>query len=238
MIVTACNIFDKAKDLLPHYFNHYSNMGINKFFFGIYGEENSHLWDEVRKFGSGLDISIYKMESIDGFVTKDAEFKTKIGKSFDGWIIPTDLDEFHTVQGYATFQQLQQKCEEENVDYISSTFVDHIRQDNTIPRNIEENISIWKQFPKTALITQNILEGCCKKICMVKSGIELFAGHHILNPNYKKLSIEAETHHFKWWGNLKEREQKKLNIYTKYGLLWKTENEKLINYLNISGSFF
>lgn len=247
MIVTACNIFGRAKDLLPHYFKHYSGLGIDRFYFGVHGEENSHIWEELRYFGKGLDVRISKMPTDKPFdCGLDAEFKTQIGNSIDGWIVPTDLDEFHTVDGYSDFHQLAKDCESENADYVFSHFLDRIAADGSIPLTIDPAISIWEQFPRMEHISATILgeRVNTNKLCLSKAGIPFRIGHHhagLENTEamYKQFSKVGVTHHFKWFGELKKRELDKLAANTPYKFYfsndWTLEHMRLINYVESHG---
>lgn len=245
MIVTACNIFGRAKELLPHYFKHYSGLGIDRFYFGVYGEENSHIWEEIRYFGKGLDVRISKMPTDKPFdVGLDAEFKTEIGNSIDGWIVPTDLDEFHAVDGYSDFHQLAKDCESENADYVSSSFLDHITPDGSIPLTIDPTISIWEQFPRMERISATIFgdRSNTNKLCLSKTGIPFLKGHHFINGYYTQFSKVGVTHHFKWFGELKQRELIKLAANTPYKSQipdycydWTLEHMRLINHIESHG---
>ena len=236
MIVTACNIFDKAKDLLPHYFNHYAKMGVERFYFGIYGPPETHLWNEVREIGKGMDIQILPVQCNVGFdVGCDGDFKTKISKMVEGWVIPTDLDEFHTIEGYTSFPTLCQDCETEGAEYVWSKIWDRTTKDWSIPPSIDPVTSIWEQFPCTCHLTNKVVQGYCRKLCMVKAGMNIYGGHHRVYGPSKQFSKEAVTYHFKWFGQLLEREKRKLEIYTKFDFKWRGENERLIKHLEEHG---
>ena len=239
MIAVICNLINTpVNDLLPHYFKHYSNLGINKFYFGIYGPKNSSLWDEVRDYGKGLDVSLIKMECATEFnPMTDADFKNQIGQSINGWIIPTDGDEFHMIEGYDSFQKLREDCEAEGANFVWRSIVDRITADGSIPLNIDPNRSIWEQFPNKCHITRTIADACGIKTSMFKSGLTICTGHHIVtNTNKKEFSKGGETHHFKWWGKLKEKEQKKVEIVKQLDYPYIEENKRVIKHLETFNS--
>ena len=233
MIAAACNMFYTTKDLLPHYFKHYSNLEVDKFYFGIYGPENSPLWDEVRDYGKGLNITISKM--YDDVFNPDCDtiFKIKIGQSINGWIVPTDPDELHTIEGYTSFQKLREDCEAEGADNVWGKIIDRITADGSIPLNIDPNQSIWEQFPRRCNLTETLVHACDVKISMFKSGLTLCTGHHVMtSPNPKGFSKASETHHFKWWGKLKEKEKTKLEALTQWNFPYTHENKRILEYLD------
>ena len=234
MIVTSCVIYERAKDLLPHYYKHYANLGVDKFCFGIFGDEKCHLWQEVKEFGEGLDVEISQIGNeypFDMFL--EGDFITRIRDSMKttDWLVPTDLDEFHVVEGYNTFQQLQKDCEDEKADYVWSVTFDRVRADGAIPPSIDSSVPIWEQFPQMCRLTDTIAKAYCRKLCMVRQNILVSGGHHMVDKGYKKFSKEGITHHFKWFGDLHSRETTKVKNFETQNYKWIDENRRVIHFL-------
>lgn len=233
-MIVICHIYESVTDLLPHFLKHYSSWGATKFYFGVYRGESNPVWNEIKEIGRGIDIELYHAGDKTLDCAIEGDFKNYIMSKLkkDEWIIPTDLDEFHTIDGFTSFQQLQDACELENADYVWSKFVDHIRPDGEIPMHIDPDISIWEQFPKKCNISHTIAKAYCRKLCMVKQSIPLKGGHHEVDPGHTAFSKEANTHHFKWFGPLYDKEMEKLITYCKQKRPWLAEQARLLEFLN------
>jgi hypothetical protein len=240
MIVTACGIYSRAKDLLPHYYKHYASMGVDRFYFGIYGDKNSHLWEEVKEFGHGKDIVVFQA-SEDSILEMEVERKiqdqVRSMLHETDWFVPTDLDELHAIEGYSSFQQLQKDCESENADYVWAATCDRITADGTVPPSIDPSISIWEQFPRNCNLTSHVVWGCFTKIMMARSVVTIYAGHHEAYPTgkYKEFSKRGITYHFKWFGDLRGREVAKVNDFAQRNYQWIDENKRVIEFLDSHG---
>jgi hypothetical protein len=248
MIATICCISDRPDDLLPHYFQHYANMEIDRFYFGLYGEENGKLWDIVRHYGRGLDLQLYKISTALFFDSPmECNFKNQIIKDIhqqnqNNWYVPTDLDEFVTVDGYSTFPQLSNACISENADFVASELLDRITTDGTLPSNILSDKTIWDQFPRTGKITTDILGNnvYISKVALAKSSIPIRNGHHYpgyhgTEGSYKPFSMRGNTHHFKWFGALSSRELLKYDSAVASKFVWAWENSKLSEHIEAHG---
>jgi hypothetical protein len=234
MITVIGNIYKNVKNLLPHFLNHYSDWGVDKFCFGVYNGKLNPVWNEILDIGKGLNIELFKSGDEELNINIEEQFKNQIRLTLqpNDWFIPIDLDEFHTVEGYTNFQQLQQECESENAIYILSHLCDRITENGIIPMEINPNISIWEQFPKSCNITETIVQAWTQKICMAKQSVYISGGHHRVDDTCKQFSKQAITYHFKWFGPLYEKEQEKLFTYTNQKRPWVSEQLKLLEFLN------
>lgn len=229
----VCHIYKSVKDLLPHFYKHYHKWGVNRFCFGVYGGSNNPVWDEILALGQGLNIERFHSGNTELNVDLEGDFKNQIrtGLKKDDWLIPTDLDEFHTVEGYTTFQEVQKDCEAEGAEYVPSSLFDRIKPDGSIPLSIDSNLDIWEQFPMTCRISDTIAKAYCRKLCMVQPHVVIAGGHHDVKAQYKKFSKMAVTYHFKWFGNLYQKEMEKFNLYTAQKRKFTNEQHLVLEFL-------
>ena len=238
-MLVICHIYHTVENLLPHFYKHYSERGIDRFCFGVYDGKKNPVWNTIEKMGKGLNVELhhYGDGGIDAAI--EGNFKEKIRNTLapNEWFIPADLDEFHTVDGYNTFQQLQEDCEAEDADHVMSRFCDHTTEDGSLLPKLDPNVPIWNQMSRTCNLSEQVLKACCTKFCMVKQNVRVEGGHHgiVDKDHHKRFSKWGVTHHFKWFGNLYEREKHKLSVHIQKGCVWRAEHIRLLAYLNAHG---
>ena len=236
-MIVICNIYKSVDDLLPHFYKHYVSLGVTDFAFGIFDGESNPAWNRVSEL-SFFGLTIHKTSSYQGIIDSQKEKESWIGlvekfvKPFHDWYIIADLDEFHTIHSM-TFPQAAKYCEDNNYDYVSSKLVDRIRSDKIIPETINPNVSIFQQFSEETDITSMILGACLDKVSLVKKDILPELGHHKCSGGISDL--KCTTYHFKWFGNLKEKEKEKFKAYKKQGYTHYIENHHTIEMLQMNG---
>lgn len=249
MISAICCISDRPDDLLPHFFKHYVSMGVERFYFGIYGAENNDIWRSVQRYAGDLDVRLTRLNTalfFDSVVER--KYKTEISAELhhplykNSWYVPVDLDEFHTMDGYGSFQHLAEDVQAEGADYVNAWMYDRIASDGSIPAAIRPDISIWEQFPYAEQLSVKILEGksCASKVMLAKTPIPVRLGHHApghmgTEDLYKKFSTDGTTHHFKWFGNAASRERFKYDANNVYNYTWTWEHLRLIDHIAARG---
>jgi hypothetical protein len=213
-MIVLCNIYKPDIDLVPHFLEHYSRYGIRRFAIGICDGKSNPMWDYLDRF-KDLEIIKHPFQYGGGFdVPKDTQVSNDLRLAYVGeteWYLPTDLDEFHYFPGVKTFQEVQEMATAADTDYVEGHFTDRITIDGTFPLHIDPNVSIWHQFPKSCYVTKTIMGSGCDKIIMARQPKEIITGHHVCRG--KRFSKRGATFHFKWWGNLYRKEQKKLLQY-------------------------
>lgn len=224
-------------------------MGVNRFYFGIYGPENNDIWRSVQRYASDLDVRLTKLNTTHFFDSVvEWAYKTEISAQLhhplykNSWYVPVDLDEFHTMEGYNSFQHLAEDVLAENADYANAWMFDRIASDGSIPATIRPDISIWEQFPHAEQLCVKILEGksCMSKVILAKTPIPVRLGHHFpgsvgTEDLYKKFSTDGITHHFKWFGNAASRERFKYDANNVYNYEWTWEHLRLIEHIEAHG---
>jgi hypothetical protein len=239
-MVVICNIYKSVNDLLPHFLDHYFSYGVSQFSFGIHGGQSNPVWNEIH---TRLPISISLFKSYDGDIDgrREGEGLNMLRINAPSpWVIPADLDEFH-IPPFLNFKRLIEECEKEHADYVSSTLIDRISEDGTIPPSISSD-PINKQFPQHVDITGKILGASKVKICLSRQKFPINNGHHYLGEGSQSgiegtnpFSSEAVTNHYKWFGDLYAKELEKFKSYKSKGLSYHSENQKLMEYLTKHG---
>ncbi len=235
MICVIVNIYKDCKDLLPHFYKHYSSLGVDRFYVGIYGA-NTH-WEWIKKISNDYDVIMIKTgdNEFDDNIDQDFINNTQKSLNKDDWYIPADLDEFHVFPGYSSFSDVIKDCKQTNSDYAITKFADHITSDGTIPSSIDPNISIWEQFPiSTRKISIRLVKTFFIKVALAKQDVKILRGHHMVeNKQWKQFDEIGKTHHFKWFGNLRERETNKLLIRIYKNETYLCEPARILEHLNL-----
>lgn len=243
-IVVICSIHTNI-ELLPHFIHHYKSVGVTKFILGIWRGENNPVWNQILKYD---DDTIHLVKSYDDELSEPLEtrFADETRQTYlnqDDWYVPTDLDEFHVWPNHKNVQLLIEDLNKSNSDFVWGKMIDRITNDGSIPLHITEVPSIWDQFPKNCELSSKMLLACNKKVSLAKQKLKIIAGHHYIedadsegfSPTSNKFQTNSVTYHFKWFGNLLEKEEKKMIHYKSLGFNYYTENERLIDIINENG---
>ena len=217
---------------MPHFYKHYHELGVVRFAFGISGGKHNPSWDGVQDYNTH-GAKVFLTETYTGSLNEKLEgvFINQTRLRFNEWYIPTDLDEFHYIKGFESFEKIKEQCTREGALFAETLFEDRITEDGHIPPNILPDISIFDQFPRNGRITELITHGCCNKICLASPSTPLTDGHHQTQSKYLPFSQLGTTYHFKWFGNLIEREKEKLAARIKNGYPFFTESKLLLEHL-------
>jgi len=235
-ITVICSIHTNT-DLLRHFIDHYKKLGVTYFVLGIWRGKENPIWHEITDL---KDDSITLLKSYDSPFdgALDREFINTVRQNFvdiDGWYIPTDLDEFHVFPKHENIKSLIDEMNRTQSDFVSGEMVDRITLDGSIPPHILATTSIWEQFPKNGNITGKLLSACNIKISLIRQRVKTNTGHHFPEHQCVKFKDESVTYHFKWFGNLLEKEEIKLHRNKSLGYDYYVENEKLISILKQNG---
>lgn len=237
-IVVICSIHTNI-ELLPHFISHYKSLGVTKFILGIWQGDRNPIWKEINEYN---DDTIHLVKSYDNQLNEpeDTKFAESVRRNYlteNDWYIPTDLDEFHVFPDYKNVKLLIEDLHKTNSDFVWGKMIDRFTEDGSIPLHITQTPSIWEQFPKGHVFSLPILSACDRKVSLAKQKFEILGGHHYIEGSdsegftdkAKKFDKNSITYHFKWFGNLLEKEEKKMIHYKSLGFSYYTENEKLIN---------
>lgn len=235
-----CNIESRV-EILPHFIKYYLHLGVTKFIFGIWRGESNPNWEMIRMVLNNLNVDYIMEKSFDDIVycgKYDSYYQNFIKDKYinaDEWYILCDLDEFHDIFPYISFEELLLDLKTEPCDYIQSILVDRITYDGTIPHNINSQIDIFQQFPISCNITKNICNGWCQKVIMQLGKHTIETGHHNCCGDVKKFSKIFVTYHFKWVGDIINTLKYRYETYKELKLSWYIESYNMYQYLITHG---
>lgn len=228
-----CVIDTNHEQLLPHFLKHYRMLEVNRFVFGIRRGRSNPAWSYISGLGAN-DIEMRETNpdpnSINGDV--DSLFMNGIKDELGDWYVPADLDEFHAIEGGISFLEARRLCEEQGADFVNSRMVDRIAPGGAIPSSIKPTPDIHEQFPERKSITGDIMGGCTSKVCLAHSRVSLDSGHHkVVAEGFSPAKFGGKTMHFKWFGDVVEREKIKYETRKRLNSLYKGEQEALFAHL-------
>lgn len=228
MIVYITSVYSLPKNLLGHVLNHYTAQGVDKFVFAVSCKD---AWNEIKAASKTHNIELHE-ETRPWWVNTDSDFKNEIRQTLspDDWIVPADLDEFHFHRKFTSLKSLAESAQE--YDGVCSVLIDRITEDGSIPSEILPDVPLTLQFPRRSTISRDTIKCCVSKVCLLRQHIPIVSGHHYLPTEYKRFPTNATTFHYKWFGNVREKEVAKMNEYLKRNEPWHVEMARLIDYLD------
>ena len=233
-ITVICSLHTNI-ELIPHFIDHYKKIGVTDFVFGVSGGKENPTYNEMLQY---VDSNIRVCASYNDLFSPDMDAwfanRVRLEMSPNDWYIPADLDELHVTPGYDDMHSLIRDVSMSNSDFVWGQMVDRVTQDGSIPLHITPTPTIWEQFPVEMNLTGALLKAWDFKVTLAKQSIVVTSGHHYTE-NYNGVGVKFEkpsfTHHFKWFGNLLEKEEAKLVQYKTLGVTHYTENQILIDHL-------
>lgn len=212
-------------DILPHFIKHYTNRGVDCFIFGLWRGKNNENWNTINDILITKKVKYIIDQSKELYDYRcgkdDSDYQNDIRIKYvrsDEWYVITDLDEFQDIDDYNI---LQENAIKEQSDCVLGVLIDRIAENGQIPNTLESNITIEKQFPICAKITEKISKGNVDK-SLVQSGLyKIESGHHFCNG--KPFSKKYNVYHYKWYGNVLDSLIKRYNNYVSLNLPWQNE---------------
>lgn len=145
------------------------------------------------------------------------------------WYVICDLDEFHCLRGFPSFDSAVRIAESEKCEYVRTTLLDRLSDDGEFPEVLDFSRSLGDQFPLGAQVTDNIINGCTSKVCLARSDVVVQPGHHFCLG--RASTIEGTTHHFKWWGSFLTEQSRRAQLKNAITPKYKSEIARLRRYI-------
>lgn len=193
---------ERDLDLLPHFIEHYKNLGVLNFeiILSSFDADSDNIKKAVTLLASH-SITAREIWITTNWTTGKSDSKlNSIVQSLpeDSWIIRADSDEFHgfpcKVDNFVT------TLEQEQCNVVAGSMVDHVAK-NWKLAPLQADISIFQQFP----VETQVRIGCRKKVLLHKKNIAVTGGHHTVNKTgctgceIKIYEKKFPVHHFKWF---------------------------------------
>ena len=236
LIFTICNIYSYSNRyhcLLPHFIEYYTRLESDKIIFICNAEVASDLLNskidkrrvliEPPKTGA-----LTKLEGIVG--GDDSERINRVKNENVVWYVPTDLDEFHDISPFRSFQELRTACIKGGHKYVASQMLDMVAPNRALPKTIAPEIPISDQFPVELNITGEIMKAWTRKVVFASPEVDVDKGHHYTkNFKYDSFPQIFTTRHYKWFGDILKYERNKMIERKKLGWDFYVEQERLLN---------
>lgn len=206
--------------LIDHFIKYYKNLGVERFLICLHS-----LTEDDPNLKSAISIlNEHGIEPADIWIGKYRERKKSRrleglveDLNDDDWILTADADEF---QEYPiNLIKFIKKCETNNVAAVHGLIVDRIKEDGSIPNELEEGVPILEQFPLECNFQQlkNLSHRkWLPKVTLHKKWVVLTIGNHCIdNPSTEICKSESFKHyefikvfHAKWFGEVVEKMDK------------------------------
>jgi hypothetical protein len=243
-IIVCSRISSNDIYLIDHFIKYYLNLKVDHFFINFNSKIPDDNLEKIINYVSNK-YSEYITFNIgpngDGIIEINEESNINMLKklvdknlSIGDYVIPADSDEFHEYP--KDLHEMIQKLDK--IDYLYGNTNERISENGDIIP-IQENIDIFKQFPKW---NNNLF--CCPKISLIKA--EHFnktgVGHHYINNKYNLNGDRCTvTNHFRWNLQGKKRIERWIEIFSsnkyigwsdidKYKKMLDVFNTNLLNY--------
>jgi hypothetical protein len=239
-IFAVCSIRNGGIDLLPHWLEHYSKLGVDRILIGLFGDVAPDAQEEISRYAERWPFTCFRQRwaNLHELAQEDQRRSAcrAAGALPETWIIHSDLDELHEFP--APLPRLIAAAQTQGINAVFGSFIDRVTANGTLSP-IRATPSLWDQFPVQCRLTERILRGSTRKLMLAHYSVPCGPGHHFAS-NFKadRLPIDRPeqyiVHHFKWHAELPQRlawglSQPKANV------MWKVEAARFLNWIKING---
>lgn len=213
-MIRLVTVIGHGINLLPHFLNHYQKY-VDEIQIVCYNSDlHSKVSEEVRSVISKYEnVKVVKdvhHRNFDWQKVTDLYNEVKLTRKNDWWVV-ADIDEFHLYPN-DDLQKLVEDCDENGWDIVRGGFIDRIGVEGSFP-SLEQDESIWKQFPIMGFFRYPMSYACPNKISIMKGWITLTSGQHYAKINDQTTwrwqgwnhpliapidTYSVQVHHFKW----------------------------------------
>jgi tetratricopeptide (TPR) repeat protein len=240
-VFAVCSIRNGPIDLLPHWLEHYTNLGADKLLLGLFDDVSPTLRDQISLFEGRWQFTCFnqRWNGIEEFRT---EWGRRSGCRLAGalpetWILHTDLDELHEFP--APLKQITAAADAKNIPAVIGWLLDRVAPDGSLP-SILPTPSLWDQFPIGCRLTAKILHTLTEKIMLARFSVPIRNGHHHVQGNTPLGQVplgrpdQYIVHHFKWHGDLSARIAWSLS-QPNTQREWKNEASRFLSWFKFAG---
>lgn len=215
---------------LPHMLAHYRSLGISSLLLNVQttSPEDPVLAVASRvadDFGCGITLSA---QGDWQKLIRSMYAHARVSKP-DDWFVLADQDELQVYP--ADLQDMINYCEKKGYDYIRGVVIDRISADGRLTE-LDDELSIWEQFPLGGLLTYALLGGEIRKVVAAKGRVPLAQGQHcalwgVACPVEECL---VQVYHFKWIKNIVERLEERARQQRMSGIPHWVESDRFVSY--------
>ena len=201
-MILLTSIYDDVR-LLPHFLQHYEELGVTQFYCVAQVDQNRALLDEIAGHARGHRFVVaHVMQGTFHpwpiYQQLDAVRQRYVRP--DEWILCADLDEF--LDPDVSIGELVARCEDAGADYAKGVLVDRIAANGAFPPLGDGPLGA--QFPLAAALTGKLLRAYVDKVpimrgsCPVQDGLHQTTGRPLL-------AAPVSVFHYKWFDGVQER---------------------------------
>jgi hypothetical protein len=238
-IFAIVSIRNGGVELLPHWLDHYSQLGCDELLIGVFSDVNPSVRAELDRCARHWSFRTFP-QTWHGAVESEqyGQRRTacrKAGALPDTWIIHTDLDEFHEYP--APLRQIADAAAEKNIRVITGNLIDRVAEDGAFPPILPEP-KLKEQFPIECKLTERISGGQIDKVMMARFSVPVTVGHHL--PFIERAApprgnpVDYRVAHFKWHSETLSRLKWAMQRPNAHAV-WKAESQLLLQWLDKNG---
>lgn len=213
-MIRLVTVIGHGINLLPHFLNHYQKyvdeiqiVCYNSDLHPIVGEEVRGV---ISKYENVKVVKEVYHRNFDWQKVTDLYNEVKLTRKNDWWVV-ADIDEFHLYPNDDLYT-LVEDCDENGWDIVRGGFIDRMGVEGSFPL-LEQDESIWKQFPIMGFFRYPMSYACPNKISIMKGWVTLTSGQHYAKINEQTTwrwqgwnhpliapidTYSVQVHHFKW----------------------------------------
>jgi len=211
-MIRLVTVIGHGVELLPHFIKHYITQ-VDEINIVVYESDISpNIKSEVETIVVTYDnVKIVKTikDRVFDWEKVTQLYNMVTNKRPNDWWVIADIDEFHLYPN-DDLKKIINDCDSNGWDIVRGGFIDRIGEGGNFAE-LQEDISIWEQFPHAGYFRYPMSRANPNKICVIKGYVELTNGQHyaniggqttwkwqgwnhpIINPNNT-----VQVHHFKW----------------------------------------
>jgi hypothetical protein len=231
-MIRLVTVIGHGINLLPHFLNHYQNY-VDEIQIVCYNSDlHPKVSEDVRnitsKYGNVKVVKDVHHRNFDWQKVTDLYNDVKLTRKNDWWVV-ADIDEFHLYPN-DDLRTLVEDCDENGWEIVRGGFIDRIGVGGSFP-SIEEDKSIWSQFPVMGFFRYPMSQACPNKVSIMKGWVTLTSGQHYAKINEQTTwrwqgwnhpliapidTYSVQVHHFKWDSTSIDRIKRVADISEKY----------------------
>jgi tetratricopeptide (TPR) repeat protein len=222
-------------ELLPHWLDHYTNLGVDEILLGIFDDLAGETRAEIEKCAARWKFRTF-VQNWRAATEAETYCQRQTGCRRAGarpgtWILHTDLDELQ--QYPAALKETAAAAAAANINVIFGRFVDRVAADGSLPP-IQPHPSLWEQFPVECNMTGGVLKSLPQKVMAARFRVLVRTGHHEAPLEPINATPIGRVAHFKWHSGLLDR--------MRWGLRqenasreWKADTRRFLEWLEKHG---
>jgi Glycosyl transferase family 2 len=215
-VFAVVSVYDKP-ELLPHFLDHYTRLGVHQILVSVRSSERADLFDAAYASAEPFPANVSWTAS-EYFADSDkAELEQDLlhrhGLAADDYVMHLDLDEF---QEYPAPLSEIVRLMNDRCDWaLRGWILDRVAEDGTLAP-IGATPTIGEQFPIGCDVTRVTLGAWTQKIVLCRGRVRLQGGvrHDTVNAWYHEVPFgrpdQYLVHHFKWTEGLDARLEERL----------------------------